>query len=157
AIYGGCSGWRTPEFMTFMVDSVLPLPNNRGHPVRGLTRMRFPKVVNTRPFRRSSRARATCRRLCLFPPLVALVVASEVCADDRSVALQTEFSGKIQPLLKKYCYECHGERKPRAGLDLTRYQTPRQVLEARRQWSIVLFKVRENEMPPEDAKATPSD
>ena len=140
-----------------MVDSVLPLSNNRGHPVRGLTRMLFPKVVNTRPFRRSSRARATCRWLCLFAPLVALVVAAGARADDRSAALQTEFSGKIQPLLKKYCYECHGERKPRAGLDLTRYQTPRQVLEARRQWSIVLFKVRENEMPPEDAKATPSD
>jgi hypothetical protein len=93
---------------------------------------------------------------CLWAALVAPLVTSGACADDGSSALQAEFSRKILPLLQKYCYECHGEKAPRAGVDLARYKSPRQVFEGRRLWSSVLEKIRAGEMPPDDAKATPS-
>jgi hypothetical protein len=95
-------------------------------------------------------------RLCLWAPLVAVLATSSLRADDGSTP-QADFSRKIQPLLQKYCYECHGEKAPQAGVDLTRYKSPRQVFEGRRQWTIVLEKIRAGEMPPEDAKATPSE
>src|SRR5262245_2018329 len=85
-----------------------------------------------------------------------LLAASTVCADEGILAQQAEFSQKIQPLLQKYCYECHGETAPRAGVDLSRYKTPRQIFEGRRLWSTALSKIRGGEMPPEDAKASPN-
>jgi hypothetical protein len=78
-----------------------------------------------------------------------------VCAEDDGT-LQAEFTQKIQPLLRKYCHECHGESDPRAGLNLARFQTSRQILEGRRLWSNVVEKVRAGEMPPDDAKAKPT-
>jgi hypothetical protein len=101
-------------------------------------------------------AQAIRRLLCTWAVLALLLATSLARADDGSAALEIQFSRTIQPLLKKYCYECHGEKSPRAGVDLARFRTPRQVLEARRLWSNVLAKVRGREMPPDDAEAAPS-
>jgi hypothetical protein len=100
--------------------------------------------------------RATEPRLCLWTALAFSLAASGVRADEGPAPTQADFSKKIQPLLQKYCYECHGETAPRAGVNLARYQTPQQMFESRRLWRNVLSKIRGGEMPPDDAKATPS-
>src|SRR5262245_15881838 len=93
---------------------------------------------SARPARASIEARA--KWLCLRLALAISLLASPARADTDNAALQAEFSRKIQPLLKKYCFECHGRTAPQAGIDLTRYQTPRDIFEGRRQWSIALAK-----------------
>lgn len=92
---------------------------------------------------------------CLAVILAAFAPANVFAAD--RAELQAEFTRKIQPLLQKYCFECHGEKAARGGVDFSRYKSPQQVLENRRLWLSLIDKVRGGEMPPEDAKATPSD
>jgi hypothetical protein len=78
-----------------------------------------------------------------------LFLGGALAADDR----QAEFQAKIQPLLKKVCYDCHGERNPQADLILTKYHSPQQILEGRKVWLNAVQKLRDNEMPPDEAKA----
>jgi len=72
-----------------------------------------------------------------------------LCAQEGNPQRETEFVQKIQPLLKKYCYECHGEVSPQADLILTKYQTGQQVLEGRKVWLHAVQMLRDNEMPPD--------
>jgi hypothetical protein len=51
--------------------------------------------------------------------------------------------------VKKYCVRCHGGRKPRAGLNLTKYQAEESLLKDRDLWEKVLRNVRNRDMPPE--------
>jgi hypothetical protein len=62
-----------------------------------------------------------------------------------------EFGEKIQPLLAKYCYKCHGPEKKKGDLDLTVFKTQEQVLEKAAQWQRLVERVNAFEMPPEKA------
>src|SRR4051812_44278033 len=58
------------------------------------------------------------------------------------------FADSVQPLLQKYCYECHGPTKQKAQVrydQLSSYRT-----EERHLWAKVHEKLAEGEMPPED-------
>src|SRR5688572_23932497 len=54
--------------------------------------------------------------------------------------------------LGQFCTDCHGPEKPKADLNLRRFETPDQVLADRKVWGEVLVRVREGEMPPKSAK-----
>ena len=74
-------------------------------------------------------------------------------------ALQSEpltFEANIQPLLKKYCYECHGAKKQRAGLNLEKAKTEQSILEGRKVWERAAAMIRTREMPPQKRQPQPT-
>jgi hypothetical protein len=68
---------------------------------------------------------------------------------------QVSFSGQIVPFVNKYCTRCHGGRKPRAGLNLTKYRAEESLTRDRALWEKVLHNIRERDMPP-DGRRLPS-
>jgi hypothetical protein len=70
-------------------------------------------------------------------------------------SLEGRFAKDVQPFLQRYCVSCHGTRKPKAGLDLTRDATVAAAAKRARQWEEVLERLQANEMPPEDAPRRP--
>jgi mono/diheme cytochrome c family protein len=70
---------------------------------------------------------------------------------------QDSYVAKIQPLLGKYCYKCHGPQlKPKADLNLTKYGSESAIRENRKIWKEVLTKTLVKEMPPEDFQPQPT-
>ena len=60
---------------------------------------------------------------------------------------------KIQPLLSKYCYKCHGPgAKPKADLNLANFSSEAAIRGNRKVWKEVLNKTLTKEMPPDDAQ-----
>ncbi len=62
----------------------------------------------------------------------------------------TEFTKKVQPLLKKYCNRCHNEKKSAGKVDIARFTTADQLLKNRKEWLKILEKLEDQEMPPEE-------
>ena len=58
--------------------------------------------------------------------------------------------GEIRPILEKYCFKCHGEKKQKGDIRLDTYLTGLDVLKDRKVWLSVLEQLEEREMPPED-------
>jgi hypothetical protein len=58
-----------------------------------------------------------------------------------------DFLGEVRPLLKAYCFECHGTNKRRAGLDLEKVDTHAAALDAS-VWGQVGERLLSKEMPP---------
>ncbi|MDB5335576.1 MAG: Protein of unknown function (DUF1587)/Protein of unknown function (DUF1592)/Protein of unknown, partial [Planctomycetaceae bacterium] len=102
---------------------------------------------------------------------IAAVLCSglAVCAEDSKPkksaagaledALKSEplkFDTDIQPLLKKYCYDCHGDKKQRAGLNLEKAKNEQAILEGRKVWERAAAMIRMREMPPEKKKPQPT-
>lgn len=79
-----------------------------------------------------------------------LSAASPAAQNASEPSLDEEFQNRIKPLLSAYCYKCHGPQlKPKADLNLTKYQTERSVRENRKLMKEVLVKIQTLEMPPE--------
>jgi hypothetical protein len=75
----------------------------------------------------------------------------------QAAAAQDPYGAKIQPLLSKYCYKCHGSAaKPKADLNLTRFSSEASMRESRKVWKEVLNKLLIKEMPPEDSQPQPT-
>ena len=72
-------------------------------------------------------------------------------------ASQDSYASKIQPLLGKYCYKCHGPQlKPKADLNLSKYSSEAAIRENRKVWKEVLTKTLVKEMPPDDFQPQPT-
>ena len=70
---------------------------------------------------------------------------------------QDSYAAKVQPLLGKYCYKCHGPQlKPKADLNLTKYSSEASIRENRKIWKEVLTKTLVKEMPPDDFQPQPT-
>ncbi|MBL8796162.1 MAG: DUF1592 domain-containing protein [Planctomycetia bacterium] len=54
----------------------------------------------------------------------------------------------IQAILKAHCFSCHGPEKPKAGLDLTRLQTPTEFRAAHDIWKEAIDLIDRGAMPP---------
>jgi hypothetical protein len=65
------------------------------------------------------------------------------------------FEKDIQPLLARYCFSCHGEEKPKGGLNLKKYGGAEAFQKDPKTLQKVLLQIREKEMPPE-GKPTPN-
>src|SRR5262245_19739851 len=63
-----------------------------------------------------------------------------------------DFLGAVRPLLKAYCFECHGTNKRRAGLDLEKVDTHAAALDAASVWGQVGERLRDKDMPPGKSK-----
>jgi Protein of unknown function (DUF1592)/Protein of unknown function (DUF1588)/Protein of unknown function (DUF1587)/Protein of unknown function (DUF1585)/Protein of unknown function (DUF1595)/Planctomycete cytochrome C len=69
--------------------------------------------------------------------------------------LEHRFAMRVRPFLQRYCFSCHGSKKPKASLDLTRDATVAAVANNVRHWGQVLERLQAREMPPEDAPRQP--
>ncbi len=76
------------------------------------------------------------------------VVAADSPAD--------EYTKSIRPLVAKYCYECHDDKKPEADLDLTTFGTLADVKKATKVWQKVGEMIDGGQMPPKDATEKPT-
>jgi mono/diheme cytochrome c family protein len=70
--------------------------------------------------------------------------------------LERRFAAAVRPFLERHCHSCHGPKKPKAGLDLSRDVTVAAVAKNVRQWGMVLERLQAQEMPPEDAPRRPT-
>lgn len=61
------------------------------------------------------------------------------------------FTAQVQSYLRTYCLDCHNAKQAHGELDLSRYQTARDVTADFRQWEHIVEFIRNGEMPPEDA------
>ena len=93
------------------------------------------------------------RQLFLIIALIGLLPMIGV----RSVAMAVDFKSTIQPLLKNHCFECHGEKKTKAGVDLKDFNDEAAVKRDLSTWRKVDEQLAKNEMPPEDFKPHLSD
>jgi mono/diheme cytochrome c family protein len=71
--------------------------------------------------------------------------------------LEARFASGVRPFLERYCISCHGPKKPKAGLDLSRDATAAAVAANGRRWEQVLERLRAQEMPPEGAPRQPGE
>ncbi|HEY1860670.1 MAG TPA: DUF1592 domain-containing protein, partial [Gemmataceae bacterium] len=71
-------------------------------------------------------------------------------------SLDSQFSSRVHPFLKRYCFTCHGPEKQEADLNLSRETTVSAITNNERQWDRVLERLRTEEMPPEDAPRRPT-
>lgn len=84
-----------------------------------------------------------CLSGCLFP---------QWCQgqDDSLRRVQRTYNQKIKPILEQNCNDCHSGNAADAGLDLSKFPTIRELLNARKTWKKVQVRVAAREMPPED-------
>jgi hypothetical protein len=69
---------------------------------------------------------------------------------------ERRFAAAVRPFLERYCHSCHGPKKPKAGLDLSRDVTVAAAARNVRQWGMVLERLQAQEMLPEDAPRRPT-
>jgi hypothetical protein len=69
-------------------------------------------------------------------------------AIDRDVA-------RMQPFFERYCFGCHGPRKQKGDLDLSRDFSVATIARNPRQWDQVRARLQDQDMPPEDAPRLP--
>ncbi len=62
----------------------------------------------------------------------------------------------VLPLLKKYCFDCHGDGAKKAGVEFDKYRSHAELLADRKLWEHTLLNVRNREMPPSDKKKQPT-
>jgi hypothetical protein len=70
--------------------------------------------------------------------------------------LARRFATGVRPFLERYCLSCHGPKKHKAGLDLSRDSTVTVIAKNLRQWEHVLDRLQAQEMPPEGAPRRPA-
>jgi len=64
--------------------------------------------------------------------------------------LKTAYANDIQPILKKYCLDCHSEKKKKGELDLERFTSIAEARKDLRPWPMVVEFLENGEMPPKE-------
>ncbi len=89
-------------------------------------------------------------------PAMAKSATTPAATPAMSVDAKTaSFVKNAQPILEKYCFECHGNGESRGDVTLDSFKTADDVLKDRTLWETVLHHVTTQEMPPSDAKLFP--
>lgn len=87
----------------------------------------------------------------MTPFAIFLSLAAPGPAFDSPNSLETDFTERVQPLLQKFCHECHSGDTTEADVDLGEFRT---LAEARRQtkvWVKVRTMLDTGQMPPKDS------
>ncbi len=64
---------------------------------------------------------------------------------------QADFETKLKPFLSKYCLNCHGADKPKAGLNLARFDKVELLAKDRKIWQRAAEYMASGEMPPDES------
>lgn len=92
----------------------------------------------------------------VLPLLSGLLFSFELPADDSTEALNLSFQQRVQPFLKAYCLDCHGQEDPEAKLDLSTANSLEDVTKTHQTWSEILRRVEAHEMPPAEYEPQPA-
>jgi hypothetical protein len=91
--------------------------------------------------------------LLVVGPEIILAATSSVAVGRRksgsSQSSHISFAKEIKPLLQKYCYTCHGEKK-KGDLDLRIYTDEKSVTQSQAVFEKVMKNLQAHEMPPEN-------
>jgi hypothetical protein len=102
------------------------------------------------------------RRRCLCVSLLAFAVvagawrhaSTDAQEAPKADALETRFAKDVQPLFNRFCYSCHGGKKPEAQLDLKSDRSIQAILKNARHWELVLDRLKEKRCPPRTPHAS---
>jgi hypothetical protein len=72
-----------------------------------------------------------------------------------SASAASDVSKDLEPLLKTYCYRCHGDKKQKGELNLKKLVADRPLIKNREAWIRVIDQISVGKMPPEDEKQPP--
>jgi len=93
----------------------------------------------------------------LLGSTLALVCpASSYAASNAAPASFARFQSDILPILKEYCFDCHGDGMDKGKVAFDEFKTPDELLARKELWLAVLKNVRAGLMPPEK-KPRPSE
>ncbi len=86
-----------------------------------------------------------------FRAIISVLLASSLsgAADD--------FAVKVTPLLEKYCFECHGEKKQKGGIEVHHLTSADAALRHHRFLENIAEQVELGDMPPDDEDVLPTD
>jgi hypothetical protein len=70
-------------------------------------------------------------------------------------SLERRFATEVRPFVERYCLSCHGPKKHKGDLDLSRDSTVAAVSGHPAQWQRVLERLQAEEMPPDGAPRRP--
>src|SRR4030095_12983686 len=71
-------------------------------------------------------------------------------------AAERDFVRAAEPLFKQFCFDCHGDKKTKAGVNLQRISVDPDFADLFKTWEKVIVKLDQKEMPPEE-KPQPTD
>ncbi|MDB4743365.1 DUF1592 domain-containing protein [Planctomicrobium sp.] len=94
--------------------------------------------------------------LSLIVFTIALLLPINLHGDVNEKTLRQDFVQHVQPFLKAYCLDCHGQEDPEAKLDLSLTKTLEDVTQSHQTWKEILHRVDVNEMPPADYEPQPT-
>ncbi|MEN9573124.1 MAG: hypothetical protein RL514_979 [Verrucomicrobiota bacterium] len=86
------------------------------------------------------------------PVASAAFFGSPTAKDPAKLSYQKD----VLPLLKKYCFDCHGDGAKKAGVEFDKYPSHTALLADRKLWDHTLLNVRNREMPPSNKKKQPT-
>jgi hypothetical protein len=75
--------------------------------------------------------------------------------DTPADTLARRFAAQVRPFLERYCVTCHGPKKPKAGLDLSRVASMADIARSPGPLELVLERLQAEEMPPQKATRRP--
>jgi mono/diheme cytochrome c family protein len=78
----------------------------------------------------------------------ALGQTAAVIASNDSGQAEADFQQKVSPLLKQYCYQCHGNGVNTSGLEIDSYKTAASAMKDAEEWEKIQKYVHTHEMPP---------
>jgi len=85
-----------------------------------------------------------------------LISLTSLANGEESIAhpagLQSGFAETVRPFLTTYCVSCHGDKEPKAKLELGGYKTSADVEQKQAIWLTVVERLEAKEMPPEEAE-----
>src|SRR5262245_2845188 len=73
-----------------------------------------------------------------------------------SVDVESTFRDTVRPFVETYCAPCHGQEKPKAGLNLRAFTSVDAVAADLGRWDSVLDQIQTAEMPPDEAERRPT-
>lgn len=95
-------------------------------------------------------------RSLLLVILSTLMSSFASSAEKDLAALQGDFDDTVLPFLKSYCLNCHGTSKQEAKLNLSSFTSLETVRADLKHWELVLGRLTDGDMPPEEAEKRPS-
>jgi len=81
--------------------------------------------------------------------LVAIVLFTPILSADEA-SREAAFRDQLLPLLRTYCFDCHGAKEGEGDVMLGKYETVSQLADDRKEWIRALKQVQLGSMPPED-------
>jgi hypothetical protein len=99
---------------------------------------------------------APIRIVVIAATLLLLPDAARTADNDPALALEKEFGSSVQPLLKKFCFECHSGDTTEAEIDLGEFSTLADLRKQTKVWVKVRTMLDTGQMPPKDSPK-PSD